>query len=266
MDIMIDLIHISRISVSTLVDMEGRCPLMYASGEGHLAVCQWLVEYADADYHRQDDRGRSCLIYACRSGQVEIIEWLLTIVTPQPTYTGWHPLHYACSAGYLNAVKVLLKNNKQSAHVLTNTGHSALFMAMHSTDNTYEIVKCLIDSDPLVQLTLQDIEDLNCDLSLIILLAQRRHSLTYLFDIIERMNYSLLLIHLLLLSEHKYSSELLLSISQHQSFIRHQLRTPLKLKHIIRCFIRKSIDNSQKIDLLEINHILKKFLRFECLY
>ena len=74
MDILIDLIVFSRVSVSTLVDMEGRCPLMYACGEGHLSICQWLVEHEDADYSRQDDRGRSCLTYACRAGHIEIVE------------------------------------------------------------------------------------------------------------------------------------------------------------------------------------------------
>jgi hypothetical protein len=40
----------------------------------------------------------------------------------------------------------------------------------------------------------------------------------------------------------------------------------LKLKQITRCLIRKSIDTSKKIDLLEINDNLKKFIHFEFLY
>jgi hypothetical protein len=266
MDIMIDLIHFSRIPRSTNVDMEGRCPLMYACGEGHLSVCQWLVEHGDVDYHRQDDRGRSCLIYACRSGHIEIVEWLLSILFPESTNTGWHPLHFACSAGHLNLVKVLLQYDKQSGQVLTNTGHSALFMAMHSIMNSIEMVKCLLDSHPSVQLTSQDIQDLSCDQSLIILLAQRRHSLHYLLKIIERFDYPLTLIHLLLLSEHMYCSQHLLSLPRHQSFIHQYLRNPLKLKQITRCLIRKSVDTSNKIDLLEISQSLKNFIRFECFY
>jgi hypothetical protein len=246
--------------------MESRCALMYACGEGHLTVCKWLVEYGDTDYHRQDDRGRSCLSYACRTGHVQIVEWLLSILSPESTNTGWHPIHFACSAGHLNIVKILLEHNKQSGHVLTNTGHSALFMAMHSTTNSMEMVKCLLDSSSLVQLTSQDIQDLNCDKSLILLLAQHRHSLVYLLELIERIDYSLPLIRLLLLSEHVYCSQRLLSISQHQSIIREHLQNPLKLKQITRCLIRKSIDTSKKIDLLEINDNLKKFIHFEFLY
>ncbi|CAF1235313.1 unnamed protein product [Rotaria sp. Silwood1] len=198
-DIMIDLINFSQVSISKLIDIEGRCPLMYACGEGHLLICQWLVEHSDVDYYRQDDRGRSCLIYACRSGHVDIVQWLLSILSPVSTHTGWHPLHFACSIGHLNIVKILLQYDSYIGNVLTNTGHSALFMAMHSTKNSIEIVKCLLDSDSSVQLTSQDIQDINCDKSLIILLAQRRHSLIYLLQLIEKMNYSLPLIHLLLL-------------------------------------------------------------------
>jgi len=263
---MIDLIYFSRIPLSTLVDIEGRCPLMYACGEGHLSVCRWLVDYGDADYHRQDDRGRSCLMYASRAGHVEIVQWLLTILSPQSTNTGWHPLHFACSAGHLNVVKVLLQYDKQSGQILTNTGHSALFIAMHSTKNRTEMVKCLLDSHPSVQLTSQDIQDINCDPSLILLLAQRRHSLVYLLDLIKRINYPLPLIRLLLLSEHIYCPQHLFSIPNHQSYIRQHFQNPLKLKQIIRRLIRKSIDTSNQIELLEINQSLKKFIRFECLY
>jgi ankyrin repeat protein len=266
MDIMIDLIHFSRVPVSTLVDAEGRCPFLYACGEGHLSVCQWLIEHGGVDYHQQDDRGRSCLIYACRSGHVELVEWLLPIVSPQSTNTGWHPIHFACCGGYLNIVNILLRYDKKCGQTLTNTGHSALFMAMHSTTNTVEMVKCLLDSHSSVQLTSQDIQDLHCDKSLILLLAQRRHSLVYLLQLLERIDYPFELIHLLLLSEHIYCSQHLLSIPHHQSFIRHHLQNPRKLKQITRCLIRKSIDTSNKIDLLEINQNLKKFLRFEYLY
>ncbi len=263
---MSDLIHISRVPISTLVDMEGRCPLMYACGEGHFSVCRWLVEHSDVDYHRQDDRGRSCLIYACRNGHIEIVEWLLTILSPESTNTGWHPIHFACSAGYLNIVTLLLQYDQLNGQVLTKTGHSALFMAMHSSTNSIEMVKCLLDSHPSVQLTSQDIEDLTCDKSLILLLAQRRHALVYFFNIIKRFDYAFSLIHFLLLSEHVYCPQELLSIPHHQIFIREHFQKPLKLKQIIRCLIRKSIDTSEKIDRLEINHNLKKFLHFECFY
>ncbi|CAF0991760.1 unnamed protein product [Rotaria sordida] len=264
-DIIIDLINFSRISLSTLVDVEGRCPLMYACGEGHLSVCQWLVEHGNGDYYRQDDRGRSCLVYACRAGHIEIVQWLLSILSPESTHTGWHPLHFACSTGHLNIVKILLQYNQRIGNVVTNTGHSALFMAMHSATNSIEMVKCLLDSHSSVQLTSQDIQDLNCNKSLILLLAQRRHSLVYLLQLIEKTNYSLSLIRLLLLSEHIYCTQDLLSIPYHQSLILYHLQNSLKLKQITRCLIRKSIDTSNKIDLLEINGILKKFIRFEYL-
>ncbi|CAF0961568.1 unnamed protein product [Adineta steineri] len=265
MDVMLELIHFLNAPISSLTDMEGRCPLMYACGEGHLSLCRWLIEYTDADFQRQDDRGRSCLIYACRGGHTQLVEWLLLILSPESTFTGWHPLHYACSSGYLDIVKILLQYTEQGGHVLTNTGHSALFMAMHSSINNKEMVECLLDSHPSVQLTTQDIHDLNCDKSLLFLLAQRRHSITYLFEFLERINYFLPFIHLLLLSEHIYCRQRLLSIPYHQSFIRHRLQNPMKLKQIMRCFIRKSIDKSNKIDLLEINQYLKKFIRFEYL-
>ncbi|CAF3564041.1 unnamed protein product [Rotaria socialis] len=203
-DIMIDLIDFSRVSVSTLIDIDGRCPLMYACGEGHLYVCQWLVEHGYADYHRKDDRGRSCIAYASRAGHAEIVEWFLSILPPESTNTGWHPLHYACSAGHLDVVKVLLQYDQHCGHVITHSGHSALFMAMHSTKNTIEMVKCLLDSNSSLELTSQDIHDLDCDKSLILLFAQRRHSFYFLFAIIEKMYYPLSLIRLLLLSEHNY--------------------------------------------------------------
>ncbi|CAF4492221.1 unnamed protein product, partial [Rotaria sp. Silwood2] len=265
LDILCDLIDFSQVLVSTLVDTDGRCPLMYACAEGHLSVCQWLIEHG-ADYYRRDDRGRSCLIYACRGGHVEIFQWLLEILPPRSTHTGWHPLHFACSIGNLNMVEILIQYDIYMGNVLTNTGHSALFMAMHSIKNSHEMVKYLLDSYSSVQLTSQDIEDLDCDESLILLLAQRRHSLTYLLKLIEKTNYPLRLIRLLLLSEHIYSKQDLLSIPDYQSLIRYHLQNPLKLKQISRCLIRKSIDTSDEIDLLEINQNLKKFIRFEFFY
>ena len=266
LQIMIDLIHFSGVNTSSLVDIQDRCPLMYACGEGHLSVCQWLVEYGHADYRRQDDRGRSCLIYACRNAQIEVIQWLLSLVSLQSTDAGWHPLHFACYKGHLNVMKILLQHDPSIGQVLTNSGHSILFLAMHAEQNQMEMVICLLEAHPVAQLTSEDIEDLDCDPGLILLLAQRRHSLNNLFQILERIDYSFPLLHLLLLSEHSYRSEDLLSLSHHQAFIRHHLRNPLKLKHVLRCFIRKSIATSHKIDQLAIAVSLKKFLHFECFY
>jgi hypothetical protein len=260
-----ELIYFSRASLSSLVDMEGRCPLMYACGEGHLSVCQWLVEHSNADYQRCDDRGRSCLVYACRSGHVKIVEWLLTFLSPQSTGTGWHPLHYACSAGHFDIIRLLLASDSEHGQVITKTGHSALFMAMHSPTNSLEMAKYLLDWHPSVHLTVQDIDDFTCDKSFVLLLAQRRHSLTYLVDLLERINCSPVLVHLLLLSEHSYSWKQLQSLSDHQRLMEHYARNPLTLKQITRCFIRKSTHTSQQIDLLVRNENLRKFLRFEYL-
>ncbi|CAF0984010.1 unnamed protein product [Adineta ricciae] len=265
LDILIELMHFIQVRVSTLTDLEGRCPLMYACGEGHLAVCRWLIEYGDADYHRQDDHGRSGHSYACRNGHASVVEWLLPILPPEPTKTGWHPLHYACAAGHFDIVKILLQYDNENAHLVTNSGHSALFMAMHSPTNGFEMMKYLLDSHRSIQLTEQDIDDLNCDKSLILLLAQRRHSLTYLFRILHRIDYYFPLLRLLLLSEHTFTFEdlLLIPYQDHQAFVRHRLQNPLKLKQILRCKIRKSLDTSNTIDVLEISQNLKKFIRFE---
>jgi ankyrin repeat protein len=238
---------------------------MYACGEGHLATCQWLVEHEHADYDRCDDRGRSCLVYACRSGHANIVEWLLTFLLPKSTCTGWHPLHFACSAGHFDVVRSLLRHDCHHGHVITKTGHSALFMAMHSTTNNMDIVKYLLDWHPSIHLTCQDIEDLSCDKSFIVLLAQRRHSLSYLFDLVERTDNARVLIHLLLLSEHAYSWKQLSSLSNYRPLIEYYERNPLTLKQITRCVIRRSTETSQQIDLLVNNENLRKFLRFEYL-
>jgi hypothetical protein len=139
-------------------------------------------------------------------------------------------------------------------------------MAMHSMTNSIEIVKCLLDVNSLIDLTSKDIDELSCDKRLILLIAQRRHSIDYLLKLIQRIDYPLPLIQLLLLSEHIYSPQDLLSIPHHQSIIREHIRNPLKLKQISRRLIRKSSTTSKIIDQLEINDSLKKFLHFECLY
>ena len=266
LNVMIDLMEYTRAPVSSLVDMEGRCPLMYACGEGHLATCQWLIEHGDADYSRLDDRGRSCLSYACRAGHAELVEWLLTILPPRPSSTGWHPLHYACSNGHPSIVRLLLRDHARGGHVVTESGHSALFMAMHSDQHAEDMVTCLLDSHRSVQLTSQDIEDITCDKSLILLLAQRRHTLDYLPDLLERTDYFLPLVHLLLLSEHVHClKHLLVSVPRHQPLVQHYLRNPLTLKQAARCLLRQSIATSNTIDLLELNSNLKRFLRFDYL-
>lgn len=264
-NILNELLCFIQVPISTIVDREGRCPLMYACGEGHLLLSQWLVECCNADYELFDDCGRSCLVYACRNGHADVVEWLLTLITPRPTSTGWHPLHFACAGGHINVMKILLKS-QQTSHVITNTGHSPLFMAMHSEKNSIPMVKYLLDTDSTIQLTEQDIQDLNCDEHLILLLAQRRHQLNYLDKILERFNYPFSLVHLLLLSEHSYSRQDFFSLTHHQQFIREQLRKPLKLKSIVRCLLRKSINTSQQIDQLDVNQTLKKFLHFESFY
>ena len=245
--------------------MEGRCPLMYAAGEGHLSVCQWLVEDGNADYQRIDDRGRSCLVYACRAGHSTIVEWLLTILSPQPTRNGWHPLHYACAAGHLEILRLLLACDPHHGQVITNTGHSALFVAMHSLKKNRDIVQCLLDWHPAVNLTRRDIVHFSGDKSFILLLAQRRHSLTYLVDFLQRIHCSPALLHLLLLSEHPFTWQQLSCFSDRQQLIGYCSRNPLTLKQITRCFIRKSTQTSVEVDLLVRNENLRKFLHFEYL-
>ena len=254
-----------QVPISSIVDIEGRCPLMFACGEGHLTLCQWLIEETDADCLRCDDQGRSCLVYACRSGHDAIVKWLIDFLPVEPTVSGWYPLHFACSAGHLSVVRLLLSSSLHHGQVITNTGHSALFLAMHAEKNSQEITECLLDSDSSVTLTMQDIEDLDCDKSLLLLLVQRRHSLPYTIDLLERFDYSRYFLHLILLSEHSFSWDSLLKLSQHQSLISYYHRNPLTLKQLGRCFIRKWTDSSKQIDRLMIHDNLKKFLHFQSL-
>lgn len=238
---------------------------MYACGQGHIELCRWLIEEADADYLRNDNRGRSCLSYACRSGHEKLVEWLIPLIPATPTITGWYPLHLACFAGNLDTVRILISSDSHSPNVVTNTGHSTLFMAMHTTKNSREITECLLDSSKSVHLTAQDVEDLYCDQSLILLFVQRRHSISYFMELLEHVNDSRLFLTILLLSEHSFTWKQLESQTEHQSMINYRRRNALTLKQIARCFIRKSLDTSKRIDSLWIHDSLKKFLRFQSL-
>ena len=92
-------------------DIYGQNPIYYAAREGHIKLCELLVEKG-TDINLEDKFGQTCIFYAIREGHFNIVEFLIkhganVNKIDKKKHT---PVSYAIKVGQ-NQIAELLKNN-----------------------------------------------------------------------------------------------------------------------------------------------------------
>ena len=126
------------------IDMTSRQPLCIAAGSGRWDKIDFLLKLKQ-DPLVCDSDGNTFLHYAAMNNKHHVIEKFNTSI-PIDTQNGRGntPLHIACSKGFDETVKTLLKC-KAKADVKNNEGETALHVAAYSKHITAEAVRELVD-------------------------------------------------------------------------------------------------------------------------
>lgn len=97
-------------------DRERNTPLTWAAGNGHLAVCRFLVDECGVDPRAATGtrkHRREPMHWAARNGRVEVCAWLVGehgADVDAPTENGTTPLHLAISQGKIDVVRWLVES------------------------------------------------------------------------------------------------------------------------------------------------------------
>uniref|UniRef100_A0A8R1U281 ANK_REP_REGION domain-containing protein n=1 Tax=Onchocerca volvulus TaxID=6282 RepID=A0A8R1U281_ONCVO len=119
-------------------DRNGRTSLMLASSQGHLAVCQQLIERG-ADTDAIDEFGRTALIIAAMSGFLDVCEMLINSGADEghKDNDGAVALHYAVAHADLQLCKSLITSTTVQA-TDTRGVHPLLIAGQRSTVQVVE--------------------------------------------------------------------------------------------------------------------------------
>ena len=109
----------------------GRTAMMLASQCGRVEAMQVLIRVGQADVQLKDEEGRSSIFYAAGNGHTEAVRILLgsrADVNAQSN-SRWTPLIAAANDGFLDTVRVLVKEGSADVNFADTGGWSALFYA-----------------------------------------------------------------------------------------------------------------------------------------
>ncbi|KAI8770453.1 ankyrin repeat domain-containing protein 39 [Biomphalaria glabrata] len=112
-------------------DKYGYTALHYASRNGHLPVCQTLLNYhADVNIATQGS-GTTPLHRAAYMGHTEIVELLLAHCADPMAQDcdGMTPLHKSAENGKVQTFKILLRNNPKTIDITDSKGRTPLEVA-----------------------------------------------------------------------------------------------------------------------------------------
>lgn len=92
-------------------DIYGQNPIYYAAREGHLPLCELLVDKG-TDINLEDKYGQTCIFYAIRQGHYDIVEYLIkkganVNKTDKKKQT---PVTYAMKVGQNDIMELLINN------------------------------------------------------------------------------------------------------------------------------------------------------------
>ncbi|VDK70940.1 unnamed protein product [Onchocerca ochengi] len=125
-------------------------PLHLASNKGQISIVSALLE-ADADPTLADDEGNTSLHFAAKTGHVGIIDLLLLKIGAghqqlalKTNVYGDTPLHTACYAGRLDAVKRLLTFTGSNSLNMENVFSETLLHAACTNGKNLELVAFLL--------------------------------------------------------------------------------------------------------------------------
>ena len=123
----------------------GKNCLHIAALNGHLNLCDTLVQKHKFDVDMTDNDGWTALHYSSRSGSYELVTFFTDLGTDVfvKTNLGKNCLHISALYGHLNLCKTLVKKHKFDVHMTDSDGWSALHHSARS--GSYELVTFFTD-------------------------------------------------------------------------------------------------------------------------
>ena len=133
--------------------------LHVAAEQGHMNICQLLVDQYQQDIAAFDEEGRSPIHYAANSGHLEILRYFHLecggdINASRNNQEPWTPLMEAVTAFQLETVKYLLRHKANTAPV--SFSNTALHIATNR--NQVECIRLLLEHGAMVD-PLQGLKD-----------------------------------------------------------------------------------------------------------
>ena len=114
--------------------------LHIAASEGHLSLCNELIDKYKFDVSMADSFGWTGLHFSATTGSYELVAYLADMATDihLKTDDGMNCLHIAACQGHLNLCKVLINKHKFDVNMMDNLGWRALHCSAQS--GNYDLV------------------------------------------------------------------------------------------------------------------------------
>ena len=122
------------------IDPKGRSGLYLALSEPSPKAAQVLVDWSKTDVNRLNANGESALMIAALKGNLELATKLVE-KGADINKTGWTPLHYAASSGYLAIIALLLD---QSAYIDAESPNRTTPLMMAAMYGSAQAVRLLL--------------------------------------------------------------------------------------------------------------------------
>ena len=124
---------------------KGHNCLHIAARNGHLYLCQTLIDDHGFDENIVDNNGWAALHNSAQSGNYELFRYFVDKRTDvhQKTKDGDNCLHIAARNGHLNLCHTLIDDHDFDKNIVNNSGWTALYCSAKS--GNYELVRYFVD-------------------------------------------------------------------------------------------------------------------------
>ena len=119
--------------------------LHIAARNGHLELCQTLIDDHGFDKNIADNNGWTALLHSAQSGSYELVKFFVEkgADVHETTKAGKNCLHIAARSGHLNLCQTLIADHGFDKNIADNDGLTALLNSVQS--GSYELVKFFVE-------------------------------------------------------------------------------------------------------------------------